>query len=328
MTSSNAQTMQCMEVWGGNQTVDTSVAMSGLDAWVYCHPYGDVAEGGDVYYVSSCATGRVPRLLVADVSGHGSAVCKPAEQLRGLMREYVNYLDQTQFVAAMNARFAAMSEHGYFATALVTTFFAPTSHLSLCNAGHPPPLLFRAATGRWSFLEGHAPVTAQRLDDRGNVNDEEDAPQNLPLGILDLAGYEQFDVRLEMGDLVLCYTDSLIEAKAASGDFLDLGGLLEIVGTLDLSDPPTFIPRLLAAIAEQAPGNLTADDVTVLLFRPNGLAPRLPLREKLFAPLRVLSGVVAATRAGHPAPLPDASVANLGGALFSPLNRFWRGRGK
>src|SRR5687768_18611008 len=56
---------------GGNQPADSGVVMAGLDAWVYCRPYHGAAAGGDVYYVSSCATGRITRLLVADVSGHG-----------------------------------------------------------------------------------------------------------------------------------------------------------------------------------------------------------------------------------------------------------------
>src|SRR5947209_7028977 len=99
------QLMQCMEVWGGSKTVDTGVAMAGLDAWVYSKPYGQSAEGGDVYYVSSCATGRITRLLVADVAGHGSAVCDVAASLRDLMRRYVNYLDQGRFVQSMNQQF-------------------------------------------------------------------------------------------------------------------------------------------------------------------------------------------------------------------------------
>ena len=36
--ASHDHTMQCMEVWGGNQVVDKSVSMAGLDAWVYCRP--------------------------------------------------------------------------------------------------------------------------------------------------------------------------------------------------------------------------------------------------------------------------------------------------
>src|SRR4051812_11353456 len=100
------QTMQCMEIWGGNQQVDTTVLMPGLEAWVYSHAYGDsAAGGGDVHYVSSCATGRVTRLLLADVSGHGAPVCDVAGTLRSLMRRYVNYIDQAEFVRAMNGQF-------------------------------------------------------------------------------------------------------------------------------------------------------------------------------------------------------------------------------
>ena len=95
--------MQCMEVWGGNQPVDSGVVMAGLDAWVYCRPFGGKPDlpaesGGDVYFVSSCATGRITRLLVADVSGHGAVVSEVAGSLRRLMRKYVNYLDPTKFV--------------------------------------------------------------------------------------------------------------------------------------------------------------------------------------------------------------------------------------
>src|SRR3954468_16939038 len=146
--------MQCMEVWGGNRAVESSVNMAGLDAWVYSKPYGENAsEGGDVYYVSSCATGRITRLLVADVAGHGDAVGRIGVQLRTLMRRYVNYIDQTRFVADLNHEFAAMSTAGCFATAVVPTFFGPTGSLSLCNAGPPPPLVYRAGGREWSFLE-------------------------------------------------------------------------------------------------------------------------------------------------------------------------------
>src|SRR5919107_1849739 len=101
-----AQHMQCMEVWGGNQIVDSGVVMAGLDAWVFCRPFGASDAGGDVYYVSSCATGRITRLLVADASGHGSAVCDVAANLRTLMHKHVNQIEQTRFVRSMNQQFA------------------------------------------------------------------------------------------------------------------------------------------------------------------------------------------------------------------------------
>src|SRR5947207_6261968 len=114
--------MQCMEVWGGNQLADSGVVMAGLDAWVYSKPFGQADGGGDVYYVSSCATGRITRLLVADVSGHGNAVGDVAVQLRTLMRKFVNFLDQTRFVRSMNQQFVSNATNGCFATAVVTTF--------------------------------------------------------------------------------------------------------------------------------------------------------------------------------------------------------------
>src|SRR5829696_8466860 len=114
--------MQCMEVWGGNQTADSAVVMAGLDAWVYSKPFEGAPAGGDVYYVSSCATGRITRLLVADVSGHGAAVCDVAGQLRGLMRQHVNRIDASSFVRSMNQQFAQLATSSCFATAVVATF--------------------------------------------------------------------------------------------------------------------------------------------------------------------------------------------------------------
>lgn len=330
MPTDPPQLMQCMEVWGGSETMDTGVAMAGLDAWVYSKPYGQSAEGGDVYYVSSCATGRITRLLVADVAGHGSAVCDVAATLRDLMRRYVNYLDQGRFVRSMNDQFTALSKSGCFATAVVSTFFAPTRHLSVCNAGHPPPLLYRAAEKRWTFAE---PMPAKAVPAAGagvaaeEVAVELDFPRgkNLPLGILDLTEYQQFDVRLDVGDLVLCYTDSLIEARTPEGELIGPGGLLRLLGELPPCEPQALVPALLAAIAALAPGNLEGDDVTALLFRANGKGWRTPAGQWILGSGRMVRSLLTCVRAGI-LPWPDWSVANIGGALFRPLNRTWRGR--
>jgi len=130
--------MSCMEVWGGSQLTERRVEFAGLDTWVYSKPYGQAQRGGDVYYASSCATGRITRLLLADVAGHGSSVAATAADLRLLMRRFVNRLDQTEFVRLLNRQFGELSRQSVFATAVVSTFFEPTRRLSVCNAGHPP----------------------------------------------------------------------------------------------------------------------------------------------------------------------------------------------
>jgi hypothetical protein len=310
MAEQHEQVMQCMEVWGGNRVVDQSVVMAGLDAWVYSKPHGGSEGGGDLHYVSSCATGRITRLLIADVSGHGEIVSETASTLRDLMRRYVNYIDQSRFVRAMNAQFAELSEVGMFATSIVTTFFAPTNELYLCNAGHPPPLVYRRKTKRWAWL------------DAGDDTDNGATLTNIPLGIIEGTDYPQFDLRLGVGDLVLCYTDSLIESHASNGNMLGQAGLLRILETIDVDDPGTIIAQLLDAITTEADGNLTDDDVTVLLFRPNGLAQKVPFLRRVAAPLRVIGSTIRSIfPGGGPAPWPEMTLRNMGVGIFDQTPR-------
>jgi serine phosphatase RsbU (regulator of sigma subunit) len=301
-----------MEVWGGNQTVDSSLVIAGLDMWVYSKPYGHAAAGGDVYYVSSCATGRITRLLVADVTGHGEAVGSLATGLGKLMRRFVNYIDQSRFVQSMNEQFLDLSKNGNFATAVVTTFFGPTRQLSLCNAGHPMPLLYEARKQKWSYLEHCSDA-------------ETEAPANLPLGVLDLSDYEQFEIEMEIGDLVLCYTDSLVEAYHADGRMLGQAGLLSVVRQTPVGDPETFVPRLLDRLRALRAGNLEGDDVTTLLFRPNGSVAQAPLSQRLLSPFRVVTAIACSWwRRDGASPVPQFSIANVMGALLSPLSRVRR----
>lgn len=306
--------MQCMEVWGGSQLTSAGVEFGGLDAWVYSKPYGQARSGGDVYYASSCATGRISRLLLADVSGHGSAVAATAADLRTLMRRFVNRLDQTEFVRLLNQQFMELSEGGTFATAIVSTFFAPSRRLTVCNAGHPRPLMYHAAQRRWDFLGQHS------LSDS-----VKSTPSNIPLGMLDVSEYEQFDVELEPGDCVVSYTDALIEARDADGKDLGEAGVLRILRHLGDVEPHRLIDKLLKEIADRDPQNLSDDDVTVLVVRANGRPPHPTFGQKLGAAFRLLGSLVRSInpRAERP-PLPDANLANIGGAIIPALGRRWR----
>ncbi len=309
--------MQCMEVWGGNQVMDSNVEMSGLDGWVYSRPYMDAKGGGDVYYCSACATGRITRLLLADVSGHGDSVSEAAGVLRSLMRQFVNFIDQSRFVRSMNDQFTVLSADNIFATAIVATFFAPTGALSLCNAGHPPPLVYRAASREWTILQ-ESEESQARTHDKA-------AGGNIPLGILDMAEYEQFDVTLQTDDRVLCYTDSLMEAKDPTGELLGVEGLLRLVKSVwtpqTAGNGKAFVDALLAAIAREYPTNLSDDDVTVMLVRANGQGRVYRFWPRFLAPFRLIRGIWQAWWRGEKLPLPEFSIANLGGAMIPQLGK-------
>lgn len=267
--------LQCMEIWGGNRAADTRVELTGLDAWVYARPYQGADEGGDIHYLSSCASGDISRLLVADVSGHGAGVAGAASALRTLMRRNINHVEPRRLAAELNSAFGPIAREGGFATAVVASYYRPKRRLSLCNAGHPRPMLFRRAGGGWSVLDAHA-------DDRGARAGDAGALANIPLGIADGVRYDTASVQLEHGDVVLVYTDSLIEARGPVDDQARAGGVLGERGLLDVlaSIKVESVAGLLRDIAERVPGlaDSRGDDVTMLAFSPNGRAPEPGLR--------------------------------------------------
>ncbi len=309
-TEVKPEIMSCMEVWGGNDSADRSIVMPGLDAWMFSHAYGETVSGGDVYYVSSCATGRIIRLLVADVSGHGEAVVEPAIMLRTLMRRYVNQIDQRRFVRSMNSAFSALSQSGLFATAVVASYFAPTRTLSITNAGHPPPVLYDAISRTWSFMQ------------LGCV--ENTAPTDIPLGVLELSEYEEHAQHLHTGDIVLLYTDALSECRNTEGKILSQEAFTGILAQLDISRPGQMIPELLKELRTLNSRNLVEDDITILLITPNDqFEIRYETPGFKHHMLAMKKFVAALLSADEPVPWPDLNLANLGGAMCGKLNKLW-----
>ena len=282
MHKTDSESMKCMEVWGGNQAVDQSLQMPGLKVWVYSRPYGQAIGGGDVYYLSSCASGRITRMLLADVSGHGEAVSQVAVGLRDLMRRNINHIKQTRFVRAMNQQFTEFGDQDGFATALVTTFFAPTQIFTLCNAGHPAPLLFRRGTSQWTELANNA--------------DHTEAVTDTPLGVIDEAAYRQLNVQLQTGDMVLGFSDAVTESEDANGRQFGRDGIFRMVRELNATKPDDVIPALLERIAGSADGNLTQDDATILLCQATGGGPSP--RDNWLAPFRLFGSVADRTKLG------------------------------
>lgn len=298
--------MACMEIWGGSRATSKTVTLPGLDAWVYSRPYQQAESGGDVYYVSSCATGRITRLLLADVSGHGSSVAATAEHLRLLMRRYVNHFQQVKFVSSMNDEFAALNQTGGFATAVVATFLAPSQKLTFSNAGHPSPLIYSSRTKTWQFLESS----------KDHLRSKE--PSDLPLGIFEKGNYAEVQLKLNVNDLVLFYTDAFIESQNPDGTLIGPERFLELVSELKSDDPSTLLDQIVARVTELHAGNLNNDDVTLLLFRPTGEEAQVPIKKRILAPFHLAKGIAASLLSGGKGmPLPEFSLQNLTGVSWS-----------
>jgi hypothetical protein len=317
LAQSDPHTMKCMEVWGGNQAVDNGVVMAGLDAWLYSRPFGDQSAGGDIHYVSSCAMGMISRALVADVSGHGEAVADSARKLRLLMRRYSNFVDQTRFVQGLNDEFSNIAHAGGFATAVVLTYYVPDDKLSICNAGHPRPLWYSARSRSWSLITEPTPTATEKRGTKTapTTPAASTGPANVPLGIVESICYNQFNIKLGTGDMVVLYTDSLIEAKDKDGKMHGEEGLLRIVQGVDASDPSEFLRGLLDAVGPAQQG----DDMTVLILRANGLKPKPTMGKQMRAMRMMMKAAGASLFKGEPFPWPEPGPRAMVSALMGRL---------
>jgi serine phosphatase RsbU (regulator of sigma subunit) len=238
--------------------------MPGLDAWVLSSPHHDDPAGGDVHYVSLCGGGITTRVAIADVSGHGASVAEFSCGLRDLIRRHINRKDQSRLVAELSRTFGELAQLERFATAIVATYLVTRRRLVLCIAGHPRPLLYRAASAEWSLLDAPDAV-------------------NLPLGIDDAARLLEVTLDLAPGDLLVLYTDALVEAADPAGRQLGEAGLLQAARLLTdhAADPRAVGSALVEAVAAHRAGQPPDDDLTLIALRHTGTGPRRPgLRER------------------------------------------------
>lgn len=276
MQTAKSHRLQCLEIWGGTGAIDEAVSVHGLDLYIFSRPFHDAVSCGDVYLVSMCGAGNITRILLADVAGHGEVVSSLGHSLRRLMRKHITTPDPTRLARDLNAEFTRLSKEGRFATALLVTYFAPTDHLIVVNAGHPPPLWYRRDRQTWQLLEGPAPE-AHRT---GNSSGSDVA--DLPLGIAEPTPYVQFAVPLQPGDLVVLYTDALIETRGPKGEPLGTSGLLELVRSMDASAFETLSDSIRDTLGALRGGESPDDDLTVLLLHHNAAdPPRLSAGERL-----------------------------------------------
>lgn len=274
----------CLEVWSGNGAIHNAISVPGIDVWVSSVPFRGQARGGDVHYVSMGEGGHLSRFAVMDVAGHGVAAHHLGRRLRTLMRRHGGAISQAGLANAINRdmiRQIGDRFSGQFATALMTAYFAPTDHLIVCNAGHPRPVRYSAADGAWGLLDAGRRRSTDPL-------------HNLPLGISERARYEQFAVSLDRNDVVLLYTDSLIESTGIHGQRLGEHGLLDLVGDLDPGRPEHLNDAVLGAVAEFRGGAPAQDDETLLVLHHNAADPPLETAEDVGPPTDGTVGLTAA----------------------------------
>jgi len=225
--------------------------IANVDIAAQCIPAWQV--GGDFYDVFSTPDTRVA-IALGDVSGKGL----PASMVVGLLLGAVrasNWMGGKEEHEASSARLSELIRSRTAIERFVSLFWSyyePASHaLRYVNAGHLPPML----VGR---DERGNPVI-RRLEEGGPV-----------LGVLAGATYEQGEIIVQPGDVLVMYSDGVVEATNASGAEFEEEGLLSVV-LKNLDKSCTEIRDAVLREVNQFLGEERAqDDITILVARfPN-----------------------------------------------------------
>jgi phosphoserine phosphatase RsbU/P len=245
--------LACLELRGGNHLATYSAELPGLAAWVSCRPLRPSPRGGDLYYLSACSHGVIARVVLADVAGHGEVVSSAAVGLREALRQHVDHWDQSALIRQLNDSLLKNMQLAFYATAFLASFYADSGELLFTNAGHVPPLWYRAAAREWGFLYDSTPLSKNIVD--------------LPLGLIEGTSYSQTAVQLAPGDLLLLYTDGISESRDERGEELGMERLLSFARNLPTESPVAAGRTLLAAVRRFRGRAPAADDETVVALR-------------------------------------------------------------
>jgi serine phosphatase RsbU (regulator of sigma subunit)/CHASE3 domain sensor protein len=187
--------------------------------------------------------GERSALVVLDVSGHGELAGLVTQRLRSVLTVSLRSGFDAATALERGATSFVDSDDGRFATALVVVLDPAGGALEWANAGHPAGWL----------LPGGDPRRRTVLSATG--------PMLSALGGRWTSGQAEFSV----GDVVLAWSDGLVEAADAGRDLPD-EAFAAVVAAVHGSGPHDLVEGILAALRERS-ADWRRDDVTLVAAR-------------------------------------------------------------
>jgi len=203
------------------------------------------AVGGDFYDFLRLPDGELG-IALGDVADKGLGAALLAANLQATLRAEARRapVELDQLIEGVNQQFHEASFEESYATLFYATFDPETRILIYVNAGHNPPLV-RRADGSIQWLQiGGAPV-----------------------GLFQAWSYEEGSVQLNRGDVLVAYTDGIVEAQNACGDEWGARRLAGIVDEAGHETAAQINGRIWKAVDRFAGRAGQRDDMTSLVLR-------------------------------------------------------------
>lgn len=205
--------------------------------------------GGDYFDVSHPQE-HLFRVAIGDVSGKGTTAAFYMAEMKGIFHA-LTQLNMTtrQFVATTNQALAECLQQGFFVTLTYLEIDIRRRNVQLIRAGHTPTYFYRAKSKTVeSFREG-----------------------TLGLGLVRKPGFidyihEPTEINYDPGDLLVLYTDGLIEARNKAGEEFGYDRFQTIIEQYADTPVEELASRIVEAV-KTFTASVLDDDYTVLLIR-------------------------------------------------------------
>jgi len=203
--------------------------------------------GGDFYDFIIMPQGRTG-IVIADTVGKSIPAALMAASVRSSLKAQAGSIYRiSEVVERVNVMLCEDTLPSEFVTLFYGVIDARTKRMAYCNAGHDPPLLLRGGE-------------ALKLTAGGAL-----------LGVMPDASFEQESLQLQVGDVLLLYTDGIIDAASYNGQRYGRERLVESLKrhAVEKYTAEELAEQLVWDVRRFGGLNVRTDDLTLMVIRVN-----------------------------------------------------------
>jgi sigma-B regulation protein RsbU (phosphoserine phosphatase) len=228
----------------------------GLGLTGVCNPARMVS--GD-YYDFIPLSDSVLGFAIGDVAGKGISAALLMAAIQSTMRSqltsgvplaavagsggYEVRISTADVVSRLNRQLYANTSPEKYATFYFGLYDQALSTLTYTNAGHLPPMLVRGDS-------------IELLEVTGTV-----------VGAFPVARYEEKKIRLETGDILVAYTDGIVEPENVYGEMFGDDRLKDLLLKYSQTDSKELIARVMEGVVQWTGEGELQDDMTMVIAR-------------------------------------------------------------
>jgi sigma-B regulation protein RsbU (phosphoserine phosphatase) len=202
--------------------------------------------GGDFWGFKKISHAELS-VFTVDITGHGVAAALNTFRVHSILNDANNFFSSTNlFLKKLNKRIKQLMPVGQYCTMFYGVINFQDNFVQYANAASPGAIIIRS-NGEHEILKS----------------------SGLPLGVSEDAEYESFEAKFSQNDIMILFSDALIESENAIGDFLEIEEVINLC-IENRSKSATEIIKLIEKLFKDHVGNIAVnDDLTLNVYKRN-----------------------------------------------------------